>query len=90
MGRLLDEDEVIKIIDKYFDADECNGSDVAMDIMADISCLPSAQPDIIRCENCEYWDGFENKDFWYFQNCSLRQCTALSDDFCSWGKRREE
>ena len=36
--------DVRKIVEKYLDADDCNGSDVAMDILSDINGLPSAQP----------------------------------------------
>lgn len=85
MGRLLDEDEVIKIIDKYFDADECNGSDVAMDIMADISCLPSAQPDIIYCEDCK---NAEERGCALF--CRFWTRYTAHKGYCFKAERREE
>ena len=34
----------INVADKYLDADGCNGSDVAQDIIADLMVLPSAEP----------------------------------------------
>ena len=37
--------DVRKIVEKYLDADDCNGSDVAMDILSDIRELPPAQPE---------------------------------------------
>lgn len=43
MGRLIYEDDIRKVVEKYLDADDSNGSDVAMDILSDISGLPSTQ-----------------------------------------------
>ena len=59
----------------------------ALHIMQD---LPSAQPEIIRCEDCKHWEGERRGQFYYFEQCSLHECTASSDDFCSWAERREE
>ena len=41
----IDVNDVRKIVEKYLDADDCNGSDVAMDILSDIRELPPAQPE---------------------------------------------
>ena len=46
--------------------------------------------EVVRCQNCKYWEGEKRGQFWYFEQCSLHQCTASSDDFCSWSERREK
>lgn len=43
MSRAVYEDDIRKVVEKYLDADDSNGSDIAMDILSDISGLPSAQ-----------------------------------------------
>ena len=50
----------------------------------------SAQPEIIRCKDCKHWEGERRGYFYYFEQCSLHERTASSDDFCSWAERREE
>ena len=50
----------------------------------------SAQPEIVRCKDCKYWEGERRGYFYYFEQCSLHERTASSDDFCSWAERREE
>ena len=44
----------IDIADKFSDADECNGSDVATDIISGLISLPSVQSEIIRCKDCKH------------------------------------
>lgn len=51
--------------------------------------LPSAQPEIIQCENCEHWDGALRNGFYYFEHCSLTGRDCCSYDFCSWAERRK-
>lgn len=46
--------------------------------------------EIIRCKDCKHWEGERRGYFYYFEQCSLHERTASSDDFCSWAERREE
>lgn len=55
-----------------------------------LKAMPSAQPEIIHCGNCKYWEGFKKNGFWYFEQCSIIERTTSSDDFCSWAERRED
>lgn len=55
----------------------------------EIELLPSAQPEIVRCKDCKHWEGEYRNGFWYFEQCSLNEHVASSEDFCSWAERRE-
>ena len=46
--------------------------------------------EVVRCQNCKYWEGFKKNGIWRFDQCSIIERTTSSDDFCSWAKRREE
>ena len=45
--------------------------------------------EVTRCKDCKHWEGERRGYFYYFEQCSLHECTASSDDFCSWAERRE-
>ena len=45
MNDLISRQAAIDVADKFSDADGCNGSDVATDIISGLISLPSAQPD---------------------------------------------
>lgn len=45
---------------------------------------------LVRCKDCKHWEGEYRNGFWYFEQCSLNEHVASSDDFCSWAERREE
>lgn len=44
---------------------------------------------VVRCRECKHWEGEERNGFYYFETCSRTKLDALSDDFCSYGERRE-
>lgn len=48
-----------------------------------ISELPSAQPEIITCKDCEYWDGS-----WNF--CRYHGCFMFEEDGCNRAERTTE
>ena len=46
--------------------------------------LKDAQPEVIRCKDCKYWDS----ECGY---CHIQGCEGLEpDDYCSYAERREE
>ena len=57
MSDLIDRNEAIDMIEKYFD-----GLPIAVhhDMLAMIHRLPSVQPDIIRCKDCRWWDKYDD------------------------------
>ena len=53
-------------------------------IMEKLSELPSAQPEIVRCKDCEYFsepNSFSGK-------CTLRGDYIFTNDFCSYAVER--
>lgn len=54
----------------------------------DMAIKSLEQPEIIRCENCEHWDGELRNGFYYFEHCSLTGRDRYSYDFCSRAERR--
>ena len=51
--------------------------------------LPSAQPEIIRCKDCRYYQ--DNNDGYPHINCKWdANETPDADDFCSGAERREQ
>ena len=62
------------------------------DVYKALNCIPSAQPEIIRCNDCKHWTqttgnmrGFGLGDCDYI-NAKLVNCNG----FCYWAERREE
>ena len=46
-----------------------------------IENLPSAEPEIIRCKDCNHWDGVDT--------CDVIDAPVWDNDFCSMAERRE-
>ena len=59
---------------------------------ARIENLPSAQPEIRRCENCKHWSEYEyvNGKRVSFPFCKLHMTFFEKDEFCSRHADREE
>ena len=51
-----------------------------------INELPSAQPEIIRCQECKSWDMYGNMCQGFCQNVER---ITMDIDFCAWAERRE-
>ena len=49
-----------------------------------LNALPSAQPEIIRCDHCEYFNQISN----HWGKCSVNYQTCQICDYCSWAERR--
>lgn len=52
-------------------------------IKAMLECLPSAQPEIVMCKDCEHW-----LVQWNF--CTRNGCYMFEDDYCSKPERRTD
>ena len=51
--------------------------------------LPSAQPEIIRCKDCEFWQ--DNNGGYPNMNCRwIDDETPDAEDYCSYAKRKGE
>ena len=75
-------DELVKMLGYCFQADE----EVLDAVVTTVRELPYAQPEIIRCRDCRYYNSEE------------KECLDLlghgrrweEDDFCSYGVKMEE
>lgn len=89
MERLIYEDDIRKVVEKYLNADDSNGSDVAMDILSDVSGLLSEQPDIIHCQDCQY--AKENQgELWICAHPDNNAWRITKEFYCGRAERREE
>lgn len=53
--------------------------------------LPSAQPEIIRCKDCEYYKPIRRTDRWWCTNdLGINVIETRPDDFCSNAERRND
>ena len=85
--------DAVKIAEKYGLA---NGSvlgrhtGLADCIARDISELPAADvAEVVRCKDCR-WRGIEECAMFYRCECGEQHTWETDNDFCSYGKRREE
>lgn len=54
-----------------------------------IEALPSAQPEIIRCRECQYWE--REKPFATSGRCFIWECTERKgSDYCSEARKVSE
>ncbi len=54
------------------------------EVMTELMMLPSAPPEmIIRCKDCEYWDGSWNY-------CRYHGCFMFEEDGCNSAERRTD
>ena len=60
MSDLIKRSDAIKAID-----DKINGSDNRLWLKEIISELPAAEPEIIRCKDCRWWDKYGDYDNGY-------------------------
>ena len=56
-----------------------------------IDALPSAQPQIIRCKDCKYWDTTWQNDYApNYHYCPMIDGTHRNDFYCADAERKEE
>ena len=61
------------------------------DVIAMLYNLPSAQPEIIRCKECEYWDvSWQNDDEPDCHYCPLADRMRRGDFYCADAERKGE
>lgn len=89
---MADRENVIKRLS------ELHGSQETMELISDTIAMLKAQPDIVRCEGCRWWDNEENSVYGYCRACQPgyrtkrweidinRKCKG--DWFCADGERR--
>lgn len=70
------------------DRDKCNG-DICPDVEV-FKLLPSAQPEIIYCKDCEYYKKVTGLGVMACHYLIGDNVIKKEDDFCSRAERREE
>ena len=59
-------------------------------ILKAIAELPSAQPEIIQCKDCKYWDTTWQNDYApNYHYCPMIDGTRRNDFYCADAERRE-
>lgn len=82
----IERQEAIDAIDGAL-LDEVNEG-IAIDILLD---LPSAQPEIIRCKDCKYWDTSWQNDYApNYHYCPNVDGTRRDDFYCADAERRTD
>lgn len=67
---------------------DCTLLDI-LDVRYVLTELPSAEPEIIRCKDCKYWQ--DNNGGYFNDECRWwNEETPEPDDFCSYAERRGE
>ena len=58
--------------------------------VASEECLPSAEPDVIRCKDCKHYAPEAGDDSYALGYCPfIGSHLVMSKGFCAWGERRE-
>lgn len=80
MGRLVDADEVYKVLTNYYH----HRTEIQHKMLKEaIGKVPTVDVvEVVKCKDCKYWkdDGCKNDNHGY--------CPINEDDFCPWGERR--
>ena len=80
MNDLISRADAIRIASGY-----CHSANIAKELAK----LPSAQPEIIRCKDCEYWDmSWQNDDEPNYHYCPLADGMRRGDFYCADAERR--
>ena len=75
-------DELVKMLGYCFQADE----EVLDAVVTTVRELPSAQPEIVRCKDCDWWTKQEDS---LQGRCALLQMYPTGGWFCGNARRRE-
>ena len=80
-------DELVKMLGYHFQADE----EVLDAVVTTVRELPSAQPEIIRCKDCKYWDTTWQNDYApNYHYCPMIDSTRRNDFYCADAGRRTD
>lgn len=80
MNDLISRADAIRIASGY-----CHSANIAKELAK----LPSAQPEIIRCKECEYWDvSWQHDDEPNYHYCPLADGMRRGDFYCADAERR--
>lgn len=82
MSKYLKKEDVIKALEHSRGA-----SDYLIDILAEIECVPTADVvEVVRCKDCKK----RNTEKCMMNNTVGMNKDLFDDDYCSYGKRKEQ
>lgn len=85
---LINRQDAIEVADAVWVA---TGDKNVAKVWQQIEDLPSAQPEIIRCKDCEYYKPIRRTDRWWCTNdLGINVIETRPDDFCSNAERRND
>ena len=89
--RLVDADAAIDALKEYFNDEDQKDTEYGAywhhsHVLKVLESLPSAQPEIIRCKDCRFYQPMIDQD----DLCDYRQMQVFEDDYCSRAERRED
>ena len=88
MDDLISRQAAVDALDKRFDGVPMELTTEILELRRDLrERIPSAQPEIIRCKECKWYDMAKNEANGF---CREHGCTFFSWDFCSWAEREKE
>ena len=69
-----------------------NGFNTALvAVMCDLDKVPSAEPEIVKCKDCTYWDEMPSSTFTpEYHECVVHHINMRAEDFCSRARRRQD
>lgn len=88
MSDLISRQAAIDALLNHYEVGNTTQNATMDDCVMIIRNLPSAQPEIVRCKNCEY------SEHWYGDKCRCflwvdDGISVFDDGFCNYGKARE-
>jgi len=82
MVDLISRQAAIDALDKRFDSIPMEQTTEILQLRRDLRQLPPAQLEIIRCKDCNHWDGVDT--------CDVIDAPVWDNDFCSMAERRSD
>ncbi len=89
------QDAIDAVAKWFYDVFGIKESDGTATIFKRLRELPSAQPEIIRCKDCKYFERDIQRSWGTYNGCGVwtddgNEIEVNQDDFCSYAERREE
>lgn len=89
MGRLIDEDDVLTVINKHYIVGHGVQNATLDSIEEEILQLSSEQPEIIHCSECRY-SLYKDGEIWVCGHPNHNAWNIRDDHFCGYAVREED
>lgn len=88
----IDRRAALDALDKRFDSIPLEQTSEILLLRKDLRELPSAQPEIVRCKDCKYWNSGSCECREHAVNCQdymVGDIETEAEHFCGYAKKRE-